>query len=319
MGCGASSPAEAEREAADDDAFVRGLLPAGLWPRLAPRPRLCESTTEPLKERLLVEPDGSFRLYCAMAGHSSRAWSCPGVELRGSGRVVAVKEELKCTDGGNLEQAVWTIVLDGHFVGARPDLPAADLVAEEITPDMLMDLSRKERQRMLNTRERRQFAARVLDTMEPVWPRSLTDPMDWAPCDDGSPSSGPPLLRREFCNARMSVQRRGPAFWCGPPREEEPDPFGFPRVADILGNDDEDEQAQTDPEQKEQEEEHQQQEHEDEVAEQEKQRRLQEEEEEARLARRLERIRRATAVRLRGMDAKERRRLMAGFDQPAAG
>ena len=153
--------------------------------------------------------------------------------------------------------------------------------------------------------------------MEPVWPRSLTDPMDWAPCDDGSPSSGPPLLRREFCNARMSVKRRGPAFWCGPPREEEPDPFGFPRVADILGDDDDDndEQAQTDPEEKEQQE-HQQEQDEDEEAEQEKQRRLQEE---ARLARRLERIRRATAVRLRGMDAKERRRLMAGFDQPAAG
>ena len=166
---------------------------------------------------------------------------------------------------------------------------------------------------MLNARERRQFAARLLDTMERVWPRSLTDPMDWAPCDDGSPSSGPPLLRREFCNARMSVKRRGPAFWCGPPREEEPDPFGYPRVADILGNDDEDEQAQTDPEEKEQQEQD-----EDEEAEQEKQRRLQQEEE-ARLARRLERIRRATAVRLRGMDAKERRRLMVGFDQPAAG
>eukprot|EP01045_Picozoa_sp_COSAG04_P032179 COSAG04_NODE_6221_length_1381_cov_0.632605_1_plen_297_part_00 len=244
MGCGASQPAEAEHEA-DDDAFVRGVLPAGLWPRLASRPRLCESTTEPLKERLLVEPDGSFRLYCAMAGHSSRAWSCPGVELRGSGRVVAVKEELKCTDGGNLEQAVWTIALDGHFVGARPDLPAADLVAEEITPDMLMDLSRKERQRMLNTRERRQFAARLLDTMEPVWPRSLTNPMDWAPCDDGSPSSGPPLLRREqgpsegAARLRLLLPQRPPpedraGGWRGrvaPVRTDPPRPDGATRRA----------------------------------------------------------------------------------------
>ena len=43
MGCGASLPAGAEREA-DDDAFVRGLLPYGTSPD-APRPSYTRSGT----------------------------------------------------------------------------------------------------------------------------------------------------------------------------------------------------------------------------------------------------------------------------------
>ena len=114
-------------------------------------------------------------------------------------------------------------LVSGKLTPLHPPEGGLNLDGRMVLPEVL-DLSRKERQRMLNTRERRQFAARLLDTMEPVWPRSLTDPMDWAPCDDGSPSSGPPLLRREFCNALMSVKRRGPASGAGHHARRSPTP-----------------------------------------------------------------------------------------------
>ena len=252
MGCGASAPPPAP-EPEPPFPLVHGRLPAGLWHREAGR----------LTEWLQVEADGSCQVKYSVRGHFSRAWSCAGAELQGTGRVVSVTEELETLEGGEVELAAWTVEVVGEWEGERPK-PHSTSSDEEQEPDEveLEGMSRKQRQRARDVREQRQRSRAILAAMDSVgWPEEEEEEEDdgaadsdgrWAsegsPAwyvhghvrrhDDGtsSPSQqllqSPRMCRATFANARLTIRKTSPHFWCG--SEPEDTLRGRPRAADAL-------------------------------------------------------------------------------------